>query len=168
MPDEFRLPPVVANLVSARNDLSSHYRRVLEANSSTAVLNFTFDGNLVGDIGEALAVELFGIRLVEGKSFEGIDGYGPDGRTVQVKATVTGRGPAFRATGIHAEHLIFFDLDLDMLMGAVVYNGPEHTVRSFLPEGFRGQRMVSRKKVRDAGFDVPQHERLPFLRPLLR
>ena len=103
----FPLPPLVTDLVNARNRIRSHYQSMLEAKGGTAQLHFTFDGNLVGDIGEALAAELFGIRLVDEKSTEGIDGYAPDGRTVQVKATGTGRGPAFRQTQMRADHLLF-------------------------------------------------------------
>ena len=80
--------------------VSTHYREVLRKRGGDVQLEFTLDGNLVGDLGEAIAVELFGIRLVEAKSTEGIDGCAPDGSTtVQVKATGTGRGPAFRRTG---------------------------------------------------------------------
>jgi hypothetical protein len=64
-------------------------------------------------------------RVVETRSAEGVDGYAPDGRTVQVKATGTGRGPAFRCTEICADHLRFFDLDIERLAIAVLFNGPE-------------------------------------------
>ena len=94
----FALPPAIAALVQARGALRDHYRRVLREQGSEVDLGFTLDGNLIGDIGEALAAELFGVRLVETRSTEGIDGYARDGRTVQVKATGTGRGPAFRCT----------------------------------------------------------------------
>jgi hypothetical protein len=109
----FPLPPAIASLIAARNALRSHYREILVARGSTLELSFTLDGNLVGDIGEALSVELFGIRLVDAKSVVGIDGYTPDGRTVQVKATGRGRGPAFRFTETRADHLLFFDLDFE-------------------------------------------------------
>jgi hypothetical protein len=58
----------------------------------------TLDGNLVGDLAEALALSRFDLKLVEIKSHAAIDGFGLDGRSVHVKATGTGRGPAFRAT----------------------------------------------------------------------
>jgi hypothetical protein len=103
----FVLPPAIAELVTARNKVRDHYQAMLEAKGGTAKLHFTLDGNLVGDIGEALAADIFGIRLVDTKSTEGIDGYAPDGRTVQVKATGTCRGPAFRQTQTRADHLLF-------------------------------------------------------------
>jgi len=51
-----------------------HYQQILGSQGSDARLEFTLDGNLVGDIGEALAAQLFGIRLVHAKATEGIDG----------------------------------------------------------------------------------------------
>ena len=74
---EFQLPTIVRELVDARNKLRAHY--------SDGGLKFTLDGNLVGNLGEAIAVELFSIRLSNG-DMEGFDGIASDGRTVQVKA----------------------------------------------------------------------------------
>ncbi|PYE40441.1 hypothetical protein DFI02_1164 [Rhizobium sp. PP-F2F-G20b] len=45
----FDLPPVITDLVLARNRLRDHY--------ISSGLNFTLDGNLIGDIGEAVAAE---------------------------------------------------------------------------------------------------------------
>ena len=95
----FDLPQEIADMVHARNRLRAYYNKSLADSGSAVELKFTFDGNLVGDLGEALAVQQFGIKLVETSSTEGIDGYTDDGKyTVQVKATGTGRGPAFRQT----------------------------------------------------------------------
>lgn len=156
----FELPDAIAAMVIARNVVRDHYRQVLARQGSEVELSFTLDGNLVGDIGEALAVELFGVRLVEAKSTEGIDGYAPDGRTVQVKATGTGRGPAFRCTETRADHLLFFDLDLEQGQGSIVFNGPEHYAMRDLPAVFLNQRSVSRSQIRRADLQVQQHERL--------
>nr|WP_157099086.1 hypothetical protein [Novosphingobium rosa] len=117
----------------------------------------------MGDIGEAIAAELFGVRLVETKSTEGIDGYARDGRTVQVKATGTKRGPAFRQTETRAHHLLFFCLDFEATTGSVAYNGPEHYVTDFLPEAFSGQRVVSRAQIAQATQQVKEGEPLPLL-----
>lgn len=99
---EFNLPPVITQLVLARNALRDHY--------GIPGLAFTLDGKLVGDIGEAVSAEIFGLRLTPGGG-TGIDGYAPDGRSVQVKATGTGRGPAFRHVETRAQHLIFMEFD---------------------------------------------------------
>ncbi len=159
----FELPPAIAELVAARNLVRAHYQAVLEERESTAILRFTLDGNLVGDIGEAIAVELFGIQLVDAKSTAGIDGYAPDGRTVQVKATGTGRGPAFRLTEVSAEHLLFFDLDLESATGTVVFNGPEHRAMASLPASFSGQRSLTPGQIRAADLLVMDDERLQLV-----
>ncbi|MDR7035095.1 DUF6998 domain-containing protein [Mesorhizobium sp. BE184] len=150
---KFKLPPAISDLVFARNKLRDHY--------SAVGLRFTLDGNLVGDLGEAIAAELFGIRLVETRSIPGIDGYAPDGKTtVQVKATGTGRGPAFRQTETRAAHLLFFDLDFEEAQGTVVFNGPESIATKTLPVKFNNQRMVSPAQIRAADKKVEEHQRL--------
>lgn len=150
---EFDLPPAIADLVAARNKLRSHYASV--------GLKFTLDGNLVGDLGEAIAVELFGLQLVESRSTAGIDGRAPDGRTVQVKATGTGSGPAFRQIETRAQHLLFFDLDFERARGLVVFNGPEHVAVASLPSVFTGQRSLTRRQIRAADTLVDSSDRLP-------
>lgn len=140
----------------------------MEAKGGTAKSHSTLDGNLVGDIGEALAAKFFDIRLVDAKSTEGIDGFAPDGRTVQVKATGTSRGPAFRQTQTRADHLLFFDLDLQAQTGTVVFNGPEHIAVRKLPNKFDGQRSLPPGQIRAANRDVSDIDRLPCTRPRLR
>lgn len=150
---EFKLLPAIIDLVAARNKLRAHY--------ATSGLKFTFDGNLVGDLGEAIASELFGIRLVDTRSHPGIDGYAPDGKTtVQIKATGTGRGPAFRQTETRADHLLFFDLNFEDATGTVVFNGPEEIATKSLPRKFKNQRMVSRSQIQAADTKVMDHQRL--------
>lgn len=158
----FNLPPVIAEMAAARNLVRDHYRHMLRDKGSNVDLNFTFDGNLVGDIGEALAAQFFDVRLVEAKSIEGIDGYAPDGRTVQVKATGTGRGPAFRCAETRADHLLFFDMDLESGTGMTVFNGPEHYATSRLPEVFPNQRSLTANQIRQADALVKLEERLAF------
>ncbi len=160
---EFDLPPAIAELAAARNLVRDHYLGLLREKGSNVDLRFTFDGNLVGDIGEALAAELFDIRLVKTKSTEGIDGHAADGRTVQVKATGTGRGPAFRCVETRADHLIFFDLNLDACRGTVVFNGPEHYATGKLPDSFPNQRSLTAKQIRDADILVQPTERIKLI-----
>ncbi|WP_333815375.1 DUF6998 domain-containing protein [Tabrizicola sp.] len=159
----FSLPPAIADLVSARNRVRDHYWQMFDRGGHQTRLNFTLDGNLVGDIGESLAVELFGVRLVDSKSHPGIDGYAPDGRSVQVKATGSGLGPAFRPVELRAEHLLFFDLDFDKCQGVISYNGPEHYVIQTLPAVWTGQRLASRRRIRDLDAALAETERLPLI-----
>lgn len=161
----FDMPDAIRDLVFARNRIRDHYADRVPGGGDKPLLSFTLDGNLVGDIGEALAVELFGITLVDRKSHAGIDGHAPDGRTVQVKATGTGRGPVFRMIGERAEHLLFFDLDFDEGGGTVVYNGPEAPVIDCLPEEWRWQRGVSRARILALDAALSEDQRLPFIRP---
>lgn len=156
----FRLPPAIRDLLAARDQLSAHYNEILLARKSTAKLHFTLDGNLVGDIGEAIGVELFGITLVDQKSMQGIDGHEPNGRSVQIKATGTGRGPDFRRTQTRAQHLLFFDLDFFNGSGTVVFNGPEHLAFGLLKGDFTGQRSLTRKQIEDADQKVNSADRL--------
>jgi Family of unknown function (DUF6998) len=80
---EFRLPLEVRPLTDARIAVRDYYRR------KGLSLEFSFDGNLVGDFGEACAVEEYGMKLVKARSNAGFDGYTPDGkRTIEVKAKV--------------------------------------------------------------------------------
>ncbi len=158
---KFKLPKVLADLAQARNAVRNHYQDALTARGCNVELKFTLDGNLVGDIGEALAVQMFGIRLTSSRSSEGIDGYLPDtDKTVQVKATGTGRGPGFRATRMKADYLLFFDLDLESCTGEVVFNGPEHYARAMLPDEFPNQRILTSARIREAGKCVPLGEQI--------
>jgi len=159
---KFLLPPNIAELITARNKVRDHYNEKLRRWGSTVDLSFTLDGNLVGDLGEALAMDLFDLRLVETKSTAAIDGYTADGRSVQVKATGTGRGPAFRNTETRADHLLFFDIDFKTASVEVVFNGPEHYAVASLPPIFEGQRSLTRHQIRAADKLVDDEERLPL------
>ena len=160
---EFRLPLEVRPLADARIAVRDYYRR------KGLRLEFSFDGNLVGDFGEACAVEEYGLKLVEAKSNAGFDGYMPDGkRTIQVKATgrrSTKNKIAFSYSETHADHLFVIELDFDRGIGRAVYNGPEHYVRAFLPsEPWKGQKQVSLSQLRQAAARVRDAERLPMVR----
>lgn len=149
---KFELPEHVKELISARNKLRDHY--------SSANLTFTIDGNLVGDLGEAVAAERFGLELT-GRSNKGIDGY-VGKKSVQVKASGTGRGPAFRKVDTDADHLLVIHFDYEGCSGEVIYNGPEHYVKELLSSrSEKGQRAVSLSALRKQNLLVPEEERLP-------
>lgn len=153
MPQQFKLPTAVRELVAARNNLRRRYAALR--------LSFTIDGNLIGDLGEAIAAELFELQLIA-RNGTGIDGYGIDGRSVQVKATGSGRGPAFRMVERRADHLLFLDLDLDKLVGLVAFNGPEALIIERLPPAWEGQRAVSPAKIAALDRLVRAEDRLPL------
>ena len=148
---EFDLPPIIAELLAARNKLRAHYHAV--------GLDFTLDGNLVGDIGEAVANELFGLELGR-RCGPGVDGVAPDGRTVQVKASGRNRGPAFRQVETKADHLLFFNFDFEACKGVVTYNGPEEPVRQMLPSQWSGQRSLTLLQMQRANKVLADDQRL--------
>jgi hypothetical protein len=158
MTRRFTLPPVIAELVLSRNRVRDHYK--------SADLFFTLDGNLIGDIGEAVAAELFGIKLSI-RNGTGIDGHAPDGHSVQIKATGTNRGPAFRMVDTRADHLLFLEFDLENLTGDVVFNGPERVALQFLPTTWVNQRSLTRVQIRKADLLVRDEQRLPFVTHVL-
>jgi hypothetical protein len=156
---EFQLPPEVRPLSEARLAVRDYYR------TKGLDLEFSFDGNLVGDFGEACAVEEYGMKLVEARSNAGFDGYAPNSEmTIQVKA----KGPstnqiAFSYSETQADHLLVIEFDFDRAVGVAIYNGPEHYVREFLPnEPWKGQKRVSLSQLRKAATRILDHERFPM------
>lgn len=149
---EFTLPDVILRLVEAHQAVVKHY----EASRRT----FTLDGKLIGDIGEAVACELFDLELSTSND-HGIDAYAKDGRSVQIKATATGGNPMFRPVEKRADHLIFLGLNLKCGSGRVLYNGPEHLVLRDMPADWTDQRPVSKRALRKAIQDQPADSELP-------
>lgn len=149
----FQLPEPIRDIVIARDRLRSLYEK--------SELTFTIDGNLLGDIGEAVAAELFGIRLTS-RNMRTVDGYAPDGRSVQIKAGASRNGPAFRSAEVRADHLIVIWLNLNEYVGEVIYNGPEEPVVGILPRGFSGQRTIPLSRIRRAAEEVEAAARLPL------
>ena len=148
---KFVLPLVIRELIVVRNKVRDHY--------SSSGLSFTLDGNLVGDLGEALAADIFGVKLIT-RNGTGIDGHAPDGRSVQVKASGTKRGPAFRMVDTRAQHLLFFHLDMEACTAELLFNGPEEIVLKALKVPWTGQRMVSVPQIRAADGRVLEELRL--------
>jgi len=151
----FPLPDAIKELIAARNNLRDHY--------GSSGLAFTLDGNLIGDLGEALAADVFGLKLVA-RNGTGIDGHAPDGRSVQVKASGTKRGPAFRMVDTRADHLLFFHLDMDTCTAELLFNGPEDIALACLKTPWTGQRMISVPQIRAANSRVPDDQRLQALK----
>jgi hypothetical protein len=153
MSDFFDLPEMVLDLVNARDRLATYYR--------DSGRTFTFDGKLVGDLGEAIAAELFGLKLSPQHAF---DGKAPDGRTVQVKASTVGGGPAFRKLKTGADHLLHFLLDLPKRRGEIAFNGPEHIALACMPASWtQGQRVIRLTKLRAANALVAPEARLSII-----
>lgn len=156
MTDTIALPPSIIGLVTARNALREQYSKYR--------LNFTLDGNLVGDIGEALVAETYGLKIAVRNS-EGIDAISMCGKSVQIKASGTGRGPAFRNTRMHADHLVVLQIDFDKQVAKVIYNGPEKLVRALLPNTWTGQRAISLRDLQDISKNLRDEDKLFPLPP---
>lgn len=155
---EFSLPDEITPLLAARDSLKARY--------AASELRFTLDGNLVGDLGEAVAAELFGLEL-SSRCGAAIDGFSPEPRrrSVQVKASGTFRGPAFRRQDVGADHLLFFHFDFDRRVGQVLFNGPEKIALAQMPTSWvTGQRMISLKRLRAADATVLPEDRLSRIR----
>lgn len=135
-PVEFTLPEEVGAIARATRALRDCY--------PDSGLDFTPDGKFVGDLGEAIAAEMFGIKLAQQK---GIDGYFGN---VPVQVKTTGRrngGAAFRP--IDDRHpantqLIVYFIDWESGVGELIFNGLESLVR---PDCKGGQREVSRHRL---------------------
>jgi len=136
LPVVLSLPQPVTDLWCAQQALTKHY-----ANTG---LKFTFDGRLVGDIAEALALEHFELIRPAGR-IKGVDALTASGDTVQIKASgLENSGPAFTpGTGI-ARYLLFIRIDFSSGSAAVLYNGLEEPVRErLLPREWTGTKVVN-------------------------
>ena len=155
--DEFDLPDEIEPLLAARDQLKRRY--------ATSGLKFTLDGNLVGDIGEAIAAELYGIQL-SARCGAGIDGMsaGANPKSVQVKASGTNRGPAFRKVDLRADHLLFFHLDFEKRRGVAIFNGPEAIALKDVSLKRGEQKVLALGRLRAANASVLGADRLPLLR----
>lgn len=149
------LPDAVRALVVAHGALVASY--------AATSLRFTLDGRLVGDIAEATAAEAFGLDLCRVRT-PGVDALTRDGRTVQVKSSGIGMGPAFTPGDGRALHLIFLLIDFESAVAHVRYNGLEEPVRAALPEVFSGTKRVRLSKVLALDAAVPDGHRLARVR----
>jgi hypothetical protein len=154
--DDIQLPEPVRALYAAHVAMCQHFEQT--------GLTFTLDGKLLGDIGEALAAEAFGIRLCEYRT-AGVDGHTADRRSVQIKATgKSGGGPAFTPGEGIADHLIFLRIDFKTGTATVLYNGPEAPVRLLLRAPWTGTQVVALSRVVAEDARVRNGDRLPRVR----
>ena len=134
--------------------------------SSHPERKFPIDGMLVGDLGEVLAAERFGLRIVA-QSLPGWDAETSDGRKVEIKATASRSRPsfAFRDDAECPRPSPDFVVCLQ-LHGTgefeVVFNGPGHVVWPHLGRLNKRnqQRGITAKKLSALMDQVPQTERL--------
>lgn len=150
------LPEPVKALYAAHTAMCQHFVHT--------GLTFTLDGKLVGDIGEAVIAEAYGVTLCRQRT-PGVDGHAADGRSVQIKATGLAKaGPAFTPGEGIADHLIFVRIDFGAGTAAVLYNGPEAPMRQLLPPTWSGTKVLRLAKVLALDATVRDDQRLPRLR----
>lgn len=150
------LPEPVKALYAAHTAMCQHFAHT--------GLTFTLDGKLVGDIGEAVIAEAFGVILCRQRT-RGVDGHAADGRSVQIKATGLAKaGPAFTPGEGIAEHLIFVRIDFASGNAVVIYNGPEAPVRKLLPPVWSGTKVIPLSRILATDSTVSDEQRLPRLR----
>ena len=103
----------IKKLYAARNELRQAFPK----------LDFTLDGNLIGDIGEAIAMHDY--RLIPlGKGAKQHDFKTRTGKMVQVKATQqTKAGVGLGRTKVHFEHLVIFQIFEDGRY-SILFDGP--------------------------------------------
>jgi hypothetical protein len=145
------LPDILKPFVIAHRNIVSHFEKTK--------LRFTLDGRLVGDIAEATAATAFGLQLCTRRT-PGVDGFSSCGKSVQVKASGIGKGPAFTPGEGRADHLIFMMIDFEDCQAFVAYNGPEEPVRNLLPTGFTGTKRAPLPKVLHLDESVNSTDRL--------
>lgn len=130
-----KLPEEIRALVHARNMLRTRFEH--------HGLSFTLDGNLVGDLGEAVAAELFHLTLVPTRAFKAVDAYDTENRSVQIKASGRGKTFAFTHSELCADRLIALVFDYENEEVEVVYDGEYRAAISRLPDTWDGQKSVS-------------------------
>ena len=143
------LPPIIAQFMSAHSRLVEHF--------GPSKLRFTLDGRLVGDIAEALACEHYGLTFPLRRT-PGVDLLTNDAKSVQVKCSGIGMGPAFSPGEGRAHYLLFLLIDFNAGRAEVAYNGPEEPVRRHLPMNFTGTKRVSLATIRQ--LDSAQSDRI--------
>lgn len=128
-------------------------------------LDFSLDGRLVGDIGEALVSEMFDIEIYGGNN-QNYDGYHrPTNKKVQIKASM-----AFNFSypfDIDLEHYIAVHIEPNGTL-AVLYNGPGKYVNKFLKDNKRKSyrdiwTTITANHLRELNSNLKASERLPEL-----
>ena len=125
--------------------------------------NFTPDGHMVGDLGEAVAAYSYGIKLFPPSS-EAVDGVAPGGAEVQIKATQGG------VIGIrrNCEKLLVLKIHQDGSFEEI-YNGNGARVWNLVKDKklpSNGQYSVSLSKLKNLQAMIGEDERVQPIRSL--
>ena len=126
-------------------------------------LDFTLDGRLVGDIGEALVSEMFDIEIYGGNKHNYDGCHRPTNKQVQIKASM-----AYNFSypfDIDLEHYIAVHIEPDGTL-EVLYNGPGKYVNTFLKDKKRKSyrdiwTTITANHLRQLDSNLQPSERLP-------
>ena len=149
------MPPII--LPEEVRELYEVHQRLASAWEGTP-LRFTLDGRLVGDIAEAAAAKAFDLEFPP-KRIPGVDLLTKCGKTVQVKASGRGAGPAFSVGKGTADYLIFMQINFSKHEASVIYNGPEAPVRAELRGPASGVKIIALNRLIE--LNLQQTDRLP-------
>ena len=143
----------IRKLYAARNELQNVFPD----------LSFTLDGNLIGDIGEAIAIAEFGFKKLKcGNKTHDVET--PNGTFVQIKTTQkTKGGVGLGLTKQSFEHLIVLQLH-EQGTYSVLYDGPGSYVEAATKH--KKSAGLSVRQLSELDDTIPRRERL--LKPQLR
>lgn len=128
---KFKLDKSIKYLSYMRKEIKKCYNDLLQGiRPKNKKLPFTLDGVFVGNIGEAVAAQHFGMLY---DPQPGIDGWACNkkGEKISVQVKATGKknsGPAYGTDKSRADHLLFFIIDYDEPSAELIYDGPEQKV----------------------------------------
>lgn len=121
---------------------------------------FALDGNLIGDIGEVIAENFFGLEKLPGNSHSHDFKRLEDGLLVQVKTTQ--KAPAFTNVGLgnikkDFDCLLVFELERDGTF-EVLFNGPGTAIAA--KRNHKDSASLSRKQLRECQTQVSEEQQL--------
>ncbi len=130
-------------IIALPKPIAEIFRQVEQLERAYPGRKFTPDGHLIGSIGEVIAAEEFGLKLLPA-SAPGHDARDEDGALVQIKLT-SGKSIGLRAS---CERLLVMRI-VDPTSAELVYDGPGEPVWAACGKMQKnGQRSISLAKLR--------------------
>lgn len=144
--------PTTAELQKAMRELDL---AVQEFRSATGLNDLKLDGHTVGLVGELIAQIELGVTPNQDKSTEGFDGTvnSGDGQVLklEVKATQTDRGVAFRGETPVCDSVVVYQLNFEKGQWTQIYYGPSEPLWKKLPRpaSSNNQRTISFTRLKE-------------------
>ena len=145
----------VGDTAQVASKIQELYKIIKELETMFPETRFTLDGHTIGSIGEVLAAEKYGLRLLN-NSAEKHDAIAKDGRMIQIKTTQIER----ISISSKPDYLIVIQINKEG-NGIEIYNGPGQLPWENAGKLQKnGQRMISLSKLKHLMEKVPQEERI--------